>query len=139
MNISCCVIAKNESHCIEGLLASVKPHVDELIVVDDSSTDNTVEIAKRYTDKVLSLPFRVSDSGFGEAATWMIQQATKEWILVIDADELIPEIGMLEQLTRYPNIDAWALPRRKWSNYKQQTRIEYDKYPDWQTKFFRNG
>ena len=68
----------------------------------------------------------------------MIRQATKEWVLVLDADELIPDIHLVDPLLRYPSKDIWALPRRKWIDYDKGIREEYDRYPDWQVRLFRN-
>ena len=50
--ISLCMIVRNESSCLENCLKSAKDCVDEIIIVDTGSTDNTVEIAKKFTEKV---------------------------------------------------------------------------------------
>ncbi len=139
MDISICIIAHNEGLCLERLLISVKNHAEEIVVVDDYSTDNTNEIALRYTDKVLQPPLPVKEVGLGISKTWMINQATKNWVLVVDADELVPEIQYIDPLLRYPGKNIWALPRRKWINYDKQIREEYDRYPDWQVRLFRNN
>lgn len=82
MAISIVVITKNEADVIEGCLESVK-WADEIVVVDSGSTDNTVEMAKKYTNNVHVLPFE----GFGKQRNNGMQLAKNEWILFIDADE----------------------------------------------------
>jgi glycosyltransferase involved in cell wall biosynthesis len=56
---------------------------DEIIIVDSLSTDKTVEICRRYTDRVIQRPWH----GYQEQVTFAISQAKRDWILLIDADE----------------------------------------------------
>lgn len=78
----------NEEHNIEGVLESVH-FADEIMVVDSYSTDNTVELAKKYTDFIIQRDYEYSAS----QKNWAIPQATHEWILLVDADERItPEL-----------------------------------------------
>lgn len=139
ITISLCILAKNEASSIRSSIMSVTEFVNEIIIVDDHSTDSTREVAGTFAPKakVFSLPFEVKDRGFGEAVTWMHQQATGDWILMIDCDELVSEGHLLHTLTRYPEIEAWALPRRKWENFAKNKRTELESYPDWQLRFFK--
>lgn len=82
--ISVVMIVKNESECLEKCLESVKIF-DELIICDTGSEDNTIEIAKKYTDKVFS-DFTWCDD-FAAARNHALAKATGDWILSIDADE----------------------------------------------------
>ena len=82
--LSACIIVKNEEKLLEQCLESVKDVVNEIIIVDTGSTDNTVEIAKRYTNKVY---FHEWQDNFSEARNHSLQYATGDWILIIDADE----------------------------------------------------
>lgn len=82
--LSCCMIVKNEEKFLAQCLDSIKDVVDEIIIVDTGSTDNTVEIAKQYTDKVY---FHEWQNSFSEARNYSLQFATCDWILQIDADE----------------------------------------------------
>ena len=50
--VSLVMIARNEARCIERCLAGIKDHVDEIIIIDTGSTDDTVEICKRFTPHV---------------------------------------------------------------------------------------
>lgn len=84
--ISLCMIVKNEEDWIEKSLQSVKSIVSETIVVDTGSTDRTVEIAKGLGAKLYS--FKWCDD-FSKARNYSLQKATQDWILVLDADEVI--------------------------------------------------
>jgi glycosyltransferase involved in cell wall biosynthesis len=78
----------NEEHNIEAVLDSVK-FADEIMVVDSFSTDNTVELAKKHTNKILQREYENSAS----QKNWAIPQATHEWIILVDADERVtPEL-----------------------------------------------
>jgi glycosyltransferase involved in cell wall biosynthesis len=84
--LSACLIVKDEGPCIEKCLKSVRNHVDEIVVVDTGSADNTVELAKKYADKVFNFKW-VND--FSAARNFSLKCAGYDWILVLDADEII--------------------------------------------------
>jgi glycosyltransferase involved in cell wall biosynthesis len=84
--ISVVIITKNEAQNISDCLESVK-WADEIIVVDSGSEDETISIAKRFTDKVLINEWK----GFADQKSFAMNQATNEWILSIDADERVTE------------------------------------------------
>ena len=92
--ISVCVIAKNEADVLGRCLESVKG-LDEIVVVDTGSTDNTKEIAKRYTDNVYDF---VWCDDFSKARNFAIEQCTSDWILILDADEYLPTIEGIYKL-----------------------------------------
>jgi len=84
--ISVVIITKNEAQNISDCLESVK-WADEIIVVDSGSEDETISIAKRFTDKVLINEWK----GFADQKSFAMNQASNEWILSIDADERVTE------------------------------------------------
>ncbi|MBB2481637.1 glycosyltransferase [Bacillus sp. APMAM] len=84
--VSLCMIVKNEEKVLERCLSSVKDIIDEIIVVDTGSTDQTVEIASRYVSEVYH--FEWNDS-FADARNYAQSKANGEWILVMDADEYV--------------------------------------------------
>jgi len=86
-NISVVIIAKNEEERIRRCLESVKDLADEIIVVDDFSTDKTVEIVQSLGAKVFR---RNLDNNFSAQRNFGIEKANNEWILFLDADEFIP-------------------------------------------------
>ncbi|MCF6149105.1 MAG: glycosyltransferase [Candidatus Kuenenia sp.] len=82
--ISACLIVKNEEKFLPNCLKSLKTAVDEIVVVDTGSTDNTVNIAKEFGAKV---HFYSWNNNYSDARNYAISHATKDWILMIDADE----------------------------------------------------
>lgn len=86
--LSLCMIAKNEGANIERCLESIESIVDEIILVDTGSTDDTVEKAKKYGAKVFYSEWK---NDFSAARNESIKHATGDWILILDPDEEIPE------------------------------------------------
>ncbi|MEW6002828.1 MAG: glycosyltransferase, partial [Nitrospirota bacterium] len=86
VSISLCMIVKNEEQNIARALSSVKPVVDEMVVVDTGSTDRTKDIAKAFGAKVYD--FAWTDS-FSDARNFSLSKASGKWVLVLDADEVI--------------------------------------------------
>ena len=88
MQISSCIIVKNEAENIARCLESIKSISDEIIVVDTGSTDNTVEIAKSYGARIY---FYEWDNNFSNARNFALEKATGDWIIFLDADEYFEE------------------------------------------------
>lgn len=86
--ISGCLIVKDEAETLERCIKSMLPILDELIIVDTGSTDNTIEIARKYTDKVYNYTWQ---DDFAAARNFAISKASKEWIIFLDADEYFSE------------------------------------------------
>lgn len=84
--ISLCMIVKDEEACLARCLASAKPAVHELVVVDTGSTDRTVAIANAFGAKVSQFTWNGS---FADARNHGLHQARGSWVLVLDADEVI--------------------------------------------------
>jgi glycosyltransferase involved in cell wall biosynthesis len=84
--VSLCMIVKNEAQNLARCLASVQGTVDELIIVDTGSTDQTLEIAEAARAKVFRHAWQ---NDFAEARNFSLQQATGDWILHLDADEAL--------------------------------------------------
>lgn len=80
------MIAKNEAHCIRNAIESVKGIVSEIILVDTGSTDGTQDIAKQLGAKVIE---DVWKDDFAYHRNQSIEAASGDWILVLDADEVI--------------------------------------------------
>lgn len=86
--LSLAMIVKNEAHCLSRCLNSVGSVVDEIIVVDTGSTDGTIGVAKEFHAKILQFNW-VND--FSAARNFSLEQATGDWIFVLDADEFAGE------------------------------------------------
>lgn len=84
--VSLCMIVKNEESCLRRCLDSLTGIVDEIIIVDTGSTDKTVEIAKEF-DAIIK-PYQWKND-FADARNYALSFATKDWILVLDADEYL--------------------------------------------------
>lgn len=95
-SISLCVIARDEERLLPRMLASARPAVDEIILVDTGSSDATVAIARRFGARVLH--HRFADD-FSAARNVSLAAATSPWILVLDADEELAP-GTAEQIRK---------------------------------------
>ncbi|EHQ87537.1 glycosyltransferase [Desulfosporosinus youngiae] len=108
--ISLTMIVKNESFHLVSCLESVKNDVDEIVIVDTGSTDDTVNIAQRYTSKVYSFPWH---NDFSAARNFAIEQASGDWILALDADEEVEyqdQNNLHTLLQREQDKEAFLLP-----------------------------
>lgn len=84
--LSVCMIVKNEEESLARCLNNVKPVADELIVVDTGSEDRTKDIAAIFGAKVYDFKWT---GDFSEARNFSLSKASCDWILVLDADEII--------------------------------------------------
>ena len=86
MNLSLCMIVKNEEKTIGRCLAGVAEACDEIIIVDTGSTDKTKEIAGKYTDKIYDFAW---NDDFSAARNFSFSKATGDFILWLDADDVL--------------------------------------------------
>lgn len=91
--ISACMIVKNEEELLPNCLNSIKKVVDEIIIVDTGSIDNTVTIAKEFGAKVYHHSWNDS---FSEARNHCLQYASGDWIFQIDADEELEQADIMK-------------------------------------------
>ena len=84
--LSLCMIVKDEERHLARCLLSAGPVVDEMIIVDTGSTDRTKDIARAYGAKVFDFPWT---NDFSEARNYSLSKAAGDWVLVLDADEVI--------------------------------------------------
>lgn len=106
--LSLCMIVKNEERYLSGCLTSVKPFVDEIVVVDTGSTDRTVEVATVAGARLFREEWR---DDFAAARNRCLRHATGDWILVLDADErLAGDSGrLMRDLIEVPGIVAYLV------------------------------
>jgi glycosyltransferase involved in cell wall biosynthesis len=109
--ITAVINTRNEESNIRYCLETVK-WCDEIIVVDMESDDKTVEIAKEYTEKVFSFP---KGQAYVETARkFAVEKASGDWILLIDADEMISLqlADVLKKLSKRHDLDVIKIPYR---------------------------
>lgn len=87
-SLSVCMIVKNEEDVIGRCLQCVKGFADEIIIVDTGSTDKTKEIAAGYTNAIYDFPWTYD---FGAARNFSFGKASKDYIMWLDADDVIDE------------------------------------------------
>jgi len=106
--LSLCVIARDESAMLPDCLASVEGVVDEIVLVDTGSIDDTVAIAKEHGATIVNFRWR---DDFAAARNAALESVTGDWILVLDADERLgPGAGQAIQAAIQSSIDCGMLP-----------------------------
>lgn len=142
MSLSVVLSVHNEEKLLEEALKSIRNLADEIIVVDNESTDRTVEIAKKFTDKIFS--HKNTPLVLNKPKNFGFSKATGDWILSLDADErvsaeLAKEIRSILSTIHHPSstIQGFWLPRKnlvfgKWLQHGIW-------WPDYQLRFFRRG
>ncbi|WEV48811.1 glycosyltransferase family 2 protein [Acinetobacter sp. ESL0695] len=136
MKISALINTLNEENNIEDCLKSLVSWVDEIIIVDMYSDDRTIEIAKKYTDKI----FYFERVGYADPArAFALDKASNEWIIVLDADEIIPKnlSEYLISLAKGNEHDAIWIPRRNFMFGKEIKHTGWGALQDKQMRFFR--
>lgn len=133
--ITALVITKNEAHNVTACLESVR-WTDEQIVVDAESTDQTASLAESAGARVFVRPW----PGYGPQKNFGIEQASHEWVLIIDADERVPpalqaEIRAVLADAPSPDVAAFEVPRRNYfyGRWMQGGGM----YPDYQLRLIR--
>lgn len=130
--LSVIVITKNEAEHISRCLASVN-WADEIIVLDSGSDDNTVDLCRTYTDKV----FVTDWPGFGLQKQRALDKAQGDWILSIDADEVVtPELrAEIENAFQQEQYNGYEIPRL--SSYCGRKMRHGGWWPDYVLRLFR--
>jgi glycosyltransferase involved in cell wall biosynthesis len=109
--ISLCMIVKNEAAYLAECLESARAAVDEMIVVDTGSIDATMDIAARHGAKVHHFPWC---GDFSAARNESLRHAEGQWLLVLDADERLTDVGCrkIRQLVASDAFDVFLLQTR---------------------------
>lgn len=95
LTVSLCMIVKNEEKVLGRCLDSVKDAMDEIIIVDTGSSDQTKEIAARYTDRIFD--FEWTDD-FSAARNFSFSKASMDFIMWLDADDILTKADFSEFL-----------------------------------------
>ena len=114
ITLAAALIVKNEEHQIEECLQCLKCFVDEIVVLDGGSTDNTVEIARRFTGKVF---INTHWKGYGIQRQRAQHFVESDWILWVDADERVdPQLAeeIQSQIEKNPIRTVFSISRLTW-------------------------
>ncbi len=132
--LSVIIITKNEASHIGRCLESVS-WVDEIIVLDSGSQDDTVSICRQYTDKV----YETDWPGFGVQKQRALDKATGDWVLSIDADEIVTaELrAEIEQALQQNKFHGYEIPRL--SSYCGRQMRHGGWWPDYVLRLFRRN
>ncbi|BBF44966.1 glycosyl transferase, group 2 family protein [Lachnospiraceae bacterium KM106-2] len=112
------MIVKNEERVLDRCLASIAPLMDEIIIVDTGSTDKTMEIARKYTNQVYEYEW---NDDFAAARNYSLSLATKEYIYVADADEVLDE----ENQKCFQELKQAMLPEIEIIQMKYGNQLEF--------------
>lgn len=133
--ISVIIITKNESKNIKSCLESVI-WADEIIVVDSESTDDTIKIAKEFTDKVFVHKWK----GYAPQKSYALSLANNEWVLSLDADERIKN-ELADEIVSIGSdnskFDAFKIHRENYFLGKNITTCGWGS--DYQLRLFRKS
>ena len=134
MKISAVVITFNEEDRIESALESLTGVADEIIVVDSHSTDKTVKLARKHTDRVFERPW----TNYADQKNFANSLASHPWIFSLDADERLSP-GLREELIALKNDEpacsGFTVPRRVF--YLGRWIKHSGWYPDRRVRLFR--
>jgi (heptosyl)LPS beta-1,4-glucosyltransferase len=134
--ISAVINVRNEADALNKCLKSIKNFVDEIIVVDMHSTDNSLEVAKKAGANIFSYrPMKFVEP----ARNFALSKATGKWILLLDPDEYLNKTLKKELLTvtKRTDVDYVKIPRKniifnKWIHHSNS-------WPDYLIRFFKKG
>lgn len=134
--ISVCLATFNEEKNIKDCLESVRRLADEIVIVDGTSSDRTVEIAQKYTSKII---IRENPPMFHINKQKAFEAATRDWILYLDADERVtPELRKEAQyVIRNTQYAGFWIPRKNIIFGKWIKNSFW--WPDYQLRLFRRG
>lgn len=109
--LSVCIITKNEQENISRCLDSIK-WADEILVMDSGSVDRTVQICREYGCKIIEMPWH----GFGTAKKGLVDAARNDWVLSVDADEVISEelVARIKAIVNKPDFDGYRIKRKSY-------------------------
>jgi (heptosyl)LPS beta-1,4-glucosyltransferase len=130
--VTATIITKNEADAIADALKSLS-WADEIVVVDAESTDDTVAIARQFTDRVFVRPWK----GYVDQKNHAASIATHDWIFSLDADERVPvdlSAEMRALLVGDPKHAGYRMPRV--SFYLGRWIRTTDMYPDYQLRLY---
>lgn len=136
MRVSGLLITKNNAETLDWALTSVHKFLDEIVIIDDFSTDTTVKIAEKYGAIIYPHKFE----NFAAQRNYGIGKCTGEWIYTMDADEVMGEnIGQAFKYLDHTKYRAFLFPRYNLVHLDPLVIINSPHhYSEWQVRLFRN-
>jgi len=136
LNLSVFIICKNEAKIIGPTLAKAQSVADEIIIVDSGSTDETLPIAKKFTNKI----YHKKWLGYARQKNYALSLCSNKWVLSLDADEvlsdaLINEIKLYMKTHNAEDYIGFKTPRELFIGEKCVKFGGY--YPDYQLRLFQ--
>jgi len=139
MKLTVLIPTYNCASLIEDCILSVKEIADEILIVDSSSSDETLNIAQKYGARIIQREYQYSAS----QKNWAIPQAKNEWILLLDSDERLTERlrdeirNLMEDEDKLAEVDGFKIARRhyflgKWLRFG-------GRYPLYNVRLFRRN
>jgi len=109
LDVSALVLTRNDAPMLEGCLQQLD-FVKEIIVLDQQSTDNTVEVAAKFTDILI----KTANSNFAQNRNELAKKAKSKWLLYLDTDERVTEKNVVEIKEAIGNaqFQAYYFPRK---------------------------
>ena len=132
LKVTACYMVKNEESNLPRSLESVKAAVDELVVVDTGSTDNTLEIAKDYGAVTIETPWL---DDFSMPRNMAIETATGDIIIFLDADEFFAYPNKVRNAVEKVSSDAILIPRINIDEANNNAEVSRD----WCLRIFKNA
>lgn len=135
--ISVIIHTLNEEKNIENCLESVK-WADDIVLIDNYSEDKTVEVASRYTDRI----FYYERMGYIEPARkFAVEQASNEWVLIVDADEMVPKRmkQKLGTIVEEDQGDVVSLPHNNYFYGKKMEKTGWGPLQDTHYRFYKKS
>lgn len=133
MKISLAMIVKNEEGNLKSCLESIYKEVDEIIIVDTGSSDNTKKIALEYTKNIYDF---IWCDDFSKARNFSLDKCTSDWIIVMDADDKLVEGSRLDIEDFISRNNSIGLIKRI-SKYIQDGEESYSK--EYESRLFKKG
>ncbi len=135
--LSVVLATHNEEENIERCLTAVKDFADEIVIVDGTSKDKTVEIAKSLGARVITT---TNKANFHINKQMAIDAAKGDWILQLDADEVVDtalEGEIRAVIKKNPEENGFWMPRKNY--FLGRFLMKGGQYPDYTIRFYRNG
>jgi glycosyltransferase involved in cell wall biosynthesis len=135
MKITACMLTRNEEKVLGKCLENIKPIVDEIVIVDGLSSDNTLKIARKYTDKIFQR--KMGPKGFSGERNFCISKASNDWILTIDPDEIMEDdlIKKIKKMKEHTLKHAvYYFPRKTF--FSDRFRLFPWSYPGFHARLF---